>query len=192
MTNTKVPTATKSNTEWAKGFKALVTKFERKVTELETSRTNELGKYVYSMSVATQMTNTEIAKVLDITRDYAGKLIARGSVIAFGIDGDATAELIKQTGNGITLTAINEIVEMEGTKAEKTASLVELGLPTIEAVKRDTSGPKPTATKKDRTVTAKATLAKIAESAKSGKIELAEIAEMFESLLADMKAELYK
>lgn len=189
---TKVPTLVKSNTEWVKGYKAIVSKFERKVNELETSRTNELGKYVYSMATATQMTNSEIAKVLDITRDYAGKLIARGSVISFGIDGDATAELIKQTGNGITLTAINEIVEMEGTKAEKQASLVELGLPTIETAKRDTSGPKPTADKKSRTLTAKAQIAKIADNAKSGKTDLAEIAELFESLLADMKAELYK
>lgn len=189
---TKVPTATKSNTEWLKGYKAIVSKFERKVNELETSRTNELGKYVYAMATATGMTNTEISKVLGITRDYAGKLIARGSVIAFGIDGDATAELIKATGNGITLTAINEIVEMEGTKAEKQESLVALGLPTIEAVKRDTKGPKPTADKKSRTLTAKAQIAKIADNAKSGKTDLAEIAELFESLLADMKAELYK
>jgi hypothetical protein len=153
---------------WQEGWHELVATQTAEVTRLSDKHVDQKAHYIFRMSGMTGLSNADIATALDITPDYVGKMITRGSLIAFGFDGSEGARLVKATGNGITVTAIRDIVEGEGTKAEKVAELAELGLVTQEQAKRNTEGPKPGKSREDRTKDDLVALARIVNRAIAG------------------------
>lgn len=169
----KATTASKTEAlslaEWVKGFADLTASQTAQVMKMTEAHEDAKASYVFKMSEATQLTNAKIAEALGVTRDYVGKLVTRGAVLSVGIDGATTAKALKATGNGVTVTAIAEIMEADGTKAEKAEALEALGLKTKETARRDVEGGKPAETMADRTAKDLATLAKIVERAIDGK-----------------------
>jgi len=153
---------------WVKGFNELVASHEATISRMTASHEDAKATYVYKMSGMTKLSNTEIANALGIKSDYVGKLITRGALVAFGFDGQTGARLVKETGNGITVASIAEIVESDGTRADKAEALAELGLVTKEVANRQTQGGKPKRTKEDRTKADLVDLARIVNRAVSG------------------------
>lgn len=163
MTTTKVDLA-----PWVKGFNELVANHEATISRMTASHEDAKASYVFKMSGMTKLSNTEIANALGIKSDYVGKLITRGALVNFGFDGQTGARLVKETGNGITVSSIAEIVESDGTKADKQEALANLGLVTKESARRAVEGGKPQRTKEDRTKADLVELARIVNRAVQG------------------------
>jgi hypothetical protein len=153
---------------WVDGYNELVANHEAKITRLNASHEDNKAQYVYKMSGMTKLSNTEIANALGIKSDYVGKLITRGALVAFGFDGQTGARLVKETGNGITVASIAEIVESDGTKADKVEALAELGLVTQESAKRKADAGRPKRTIEERTNADLIELARIVNRAVQG------------------------
>jgi hypothetical protein len=150
-TTTKAPTATKSLTEWVKGYTALTASQNAQVIKMTEAHEDAKAVYVFKMSEATKISNAKIAEALGVQRDYVGKLIARGGAVSVGLDGASTAKAIKETGNKVTVSAISEILEADGSKADKAEALEALGLKSKETARRDVEGGKPKVTMATRT-----------------------------------------
>ena len=137
---------------WQEGYAQLLNDQMTKRETLENNFENAKCVYVYKMSIATQLPNTEIAIILGLGNgDYVKKMITRGALVEHGMDGAKGAQLVKATGNGITVVSIDEIVSGDGTKAEKKIALEELGLVTKEIAQRETEGGKSKLTRDERT-----------------------------------------
>lgn len=163
MTKTQVDLNT-----WVEGYSKLIATQETALNRMTASHEDAKCEYVYKMSGMTGLTNTEIANALGIKSDYVGKMITRGALVALGFDGKEGARLVKETGNGITVTSISEIVDAEGTKADKVEALASLGLVTKESARRAVEGGKPQRTKEERTNADLIELARIVNRAVTG------------------------
>jgi hypothetical protein len=168
-TKSAAPTVAKSLTEWVKGFTQLTESQSAQIVKMTEAHEDAKAVYVFKMSEATSLSNAKIAEALGVQRDYVGKLIARGGAVSVGIDGATTARAIKATGNKVTVSAISEILESDGTKADKSEALEALGLKTKESARRDVEGGKPKASMKETTARDLALIAKIVERALDGK-----------------------
>ena len=119
------------------------------------SKLRDLRAQIVMDMKADNMTETQIAKLLEITKAEVQKLVVRGLALNFGLDSQATQELVNVGGNGITKARIESIVaeglKAKATKADIKAELVELGLPDRDTARRDVVGGKPKATKASKT-----------------------------------------
>lgn len=151
--------------------------FETKIRKAESDKVDAQSKLVAEMSIVGGHKQNVIAKALGITEDYAGKLIARGVAVIVGLDGTQTAEMIKATGNKVTVSAIKKISAPNRKKSEIKADLMALGLEEKSTAKR------PNAVGKGKTapiVKVRTTLDTWVKQAKAGKIDRYELGAMLD------------
>ena len=83
---TKAKIAKSDLATWIDGYKEILTTHETKLATLTASFEDAKCAYVYKMSVATQLPNTEIATALELSSgDYVKKMITRGALVEHGI-----------------------------------------------------------------------------------------------------------
>lgn len=153
------------------------------------SRARDMKAQIVFDMRAEGMTETQIAKTLNVSKQEVAKLVIRATANAYGLDGTSAVELVNQPNNGITKVAIESIVKQgmkdKATRAEIAEKLETLGLATKEAKTREprnAGGTKPT--KESRTAKAIALIEKIAKQAEAGQLLNTQLLDKLEDVTA--------
>lgn len=131
--------------------------------------------------------DTAIAQGLGISKPEVGKLVAGAIAKRAGFDVSATLDAIEVKGSPVTVREVKALNKEYKSNEDLKVALQELGLTETKTTTKRKATHQTIST---RTANAVKNLEKIAESASNGKTSLAVIAETFETLLADLKAQL--
>jgi len=138
-TASKTAKAVKTLATYVAEWNKISETFEMKIRKAESDKVDAQAKLVAEMSIKGAFSDVAIANALGITKDYAGKLVARGVVVIVGLDGVQGSELIKSKDSKVTVSAIKKIAAPNRKQADIKSDLVAMGVPERGVKRRESA-----------------------------------------------------